>query len=107
MLGALVNTARPEFIDRFGIPMHVHLCRCGRAGRRNRRSTLHEASMRFIQTKLGALPISSGGFAEIVQPVVEELHKRLPKGKRPSAHLVDGKGNRFDDHATKEFGNCF
>jgi hypothetical protein len=43
-----------------------------------------------IHTNRGELPMNSAGFAEIVHPVITELHKRTPKGERPTPHELAG-----------------
>jgi hypothetical protein len=81
---------REYFIDQFAISVRVHSIPLW--SRRSKEPPLHVSRSVYevIQTNRGRLSMNSAGFAEIVHPVIKELHARLPKGERPSAQELTG-----------------
>lgn len=85
-----MEMTRDRFIAQFAISFHVHCLRMWRT-RRNEPPTfittcLHE----WIRTSGGQMALKGAEFSALTQPVIEALHRRLPRTERPDADLLAG-----------------
>jgi hypothetical protein len=80
-----MKLSRDQFLDRFAISIGVHSIPLW--SRRSKEPPLHvsRSVWEVVNVNGGKLPLpNSAAFAEIVHPVIRELHARLPTGERPS-----------------------
>ncbi len=74
-----------SFLDQFAISVGVHAMPLW--SRRSKEPPLHVSRRVYevIHTNRGELPMNSAAFAEIVHPVIRDLHQRLTEGQHPTA----------------------
>ena len=86
-----MKIAREHFIEHFAITFGVH---CLRNWSKRLKAAPTHLTMCFygwIKTNGGQLALSPIAFAELVEPVIEDVHRNTPKGLRPDAKLVAGR----------------
>jgi hypothetical protein len=81
---------RERFVGQFAISVAVHSLKLW-----NRRATTpprHVAGSIHATLLMcgGVLPLGARAFSELVTPVIDELHQRTPKGRRPDASELTG-----------------
>ena len=85
-LVSAMQLRRDEFISQFAIPFHVHCLKLW-----SRRATAPPYSVArccfdWIGITNGTVTLRAYDFAVIARPVIDELYRTTPKGKRPDAN---------------------
>jgi hypothetical protein len=80
-----MNLPREEFIAQFAIPFHVHCLKLW-----SRRATAPPYSVarccfEWIGITNGTVSLRAHDFAVIARPVIDELYRTTPQGRRPDA----------------------
>ena len=75
--------SRDQFVGQFGISFGVHCLRHWPTRRKAAPTHLTPCFYEWIRISLGVISIGPAGFARIAEPVIEELHRTTPAGKRP------------------------
>ena len=78
-----MRLSRDEFVGQFGISFGVHCLRRWPIRRKAAPTHLTTCFYESIRTNRGVIPIGPAEFAQVVQPVIEELHRTTPTGERP------------------------
>ncbi len=85
-----MELSRDRFFDQFAITFGMH-CLRGWSRRRNEPPTYLAACFyEWIKINGGQISLSAAEFADLATPVIEEAHRRIPKGQRPDAVFVAG-----------------
>lgn len=86
-----MEISRDRFIDQFAIAFHVHCLKSWK--KRAKEPPYHVSSSMYdwINTSAGHVPLKRHEFGDLLQPVIEELHRTTPKGERPCARDLAGR----------------
>jgi hypothetical protein len=84
-----MELSRDRFIDQFYIPLHVACLRLWRK-RKTVPTFLSTTFYETITTSGGKIAVSGAAFSDVVTPLIEELHRTLPKGERPEPKHLAG-----------------
>lgn len=85
-----MDLSRDHFVDQFAITFGVHCLRSWSRRRNEPPSHLTACFYEWIRINGGQISLSAAEFADLATPVLEEAHRRTPKGKRPDAVFVAG-----------------
>ena len=80
--------SRDQFVGQFGISFGVHCLRSWPTRRKAAPTHLTACFYERIRISLGVIPIGPAEFAQIAEPVIEELHRTTPVGKRPEWNVM-------------------
>ncbi len=86
-----MDIGRDRFIEQFAIAFHVQCLR--HWPKRSTAAPYHVSTClhQWIGTAAGHVPLKGHEFNEIVQPVIDELHRLTPRGERPCSRDVAGR----------------
>ena len=85
-----MEISRDEFIDRFAISIGVHSLKLWNARSKQPPLYVSRSMHEVIGTNGGKMQLRSVAFGAIVAPVIEELHKKLPRGQKPERSELAG-----------------
>jgi|LNAP01.1.fsa_nt_gb hypothetical protein len=86
-----MELSRDRFVDQFAITFGVHCLRHWSTRHKAAPTYLAPCFYGWIKTNGGLIGLSPAEFAEVAEPVIEDVHRLTPKGQRPDARLVAGR----------------
>ena len=89
-----MNLSRDRFLNQFAIAFQVHSLKFW--SKRAKEPPLHMSTSMYETIRMcdGVMSLSAREFSDLVQPLIEELHRRTPKGIRPTP--CDLASNTYD-----------
>lgn len=86
------GVTRDRFVEHFSVTLHVHCLRSWSRRQKEAPIFLSRSIFDWIRIANGAIAIASAhDFADIVDPVIVELHRVTPKGRKPDAADLAGR----------------
>ena len=83
---------RDRFIEQFAITFGVHCLRSWSTRLKAAPTYLAPCFYGWIKTNGGGMALSPVAFAELAEPVIEDVHRNTPKSeRRPDAKVVAGR----------------
>lgn len=86
-----MELSKDRFIEQFAITFGVHCLRHWSTRHKAAPTYLSPCFYGWIKTNGGLIGLSPAEFAEIAEPVIEDVHRLTPKAQRPDARLVAGR----------------
>jgi hypothetical protein len=86
-----MELTKDRFIEQFALTFGVHCLRHWSTRLKVAPTYLTTCFYGWIKTNGGQMTLSPVEFAELAEPVIEEVHRNTPKGQRPDAKLVAGR----------------
>jgi len=83
-----MKLSRDQFVGQFGISFGVHCLRRWPIRRKAAPTHLLACFYESIRTNRGVISIGPADFAQVAQPVIEELHCTTPIGQRPDWKIM-------------------
>lgn len=86
-----MDISRERFIEQFDIAFRVQCLR--RWPKRSKAPPYHMSTClhQWIGIAAGHVPLKLHEFNELVRPVIDEVHRAMPKGERPCSRDVAGR----------------
>jgi hypothetical protein len=85
-----MDLGKERFIEQFAITFGVHCLRSWSTRHKGAPTYLTACFYGWIKTNGGQMALSPVAFAEIAEPIIEEVHRTTPEGQRPDPQLVAG-----------------
>lgn len=86
-----MRVSRKQFVDQFSISVHVHALSLWSRRSKEPPDYVATAMYKAMTVCSGNFPISSAEFSRIVEPIIHELHRTIPRTKRPEARDLTGR----------------
>lgn len=86
-----MEVTRERFIDQFAISIGVHALKVWPRRSKEPPDHVGRAVYDIMTVCAGDIPVASVDFGRIVQPIIAELHRITPNGRRPDAHDLTGR----------------
>ncbi|MDI1283811.1 MAG: hypothetical protein PSV46_05420 [Reyranella sp.] len=85
-----MDLSRDRFLDHFVIAFQVHCLKPWK--KRAKEPPFHVSTTMYETIRMcgGRMPLKAREFSDLLQPLIEELHRRTPKGERPQPHDLAG-----------------
>lgn len=82
---------REEFISQFAIPFHVHCLRLWSRRAPAPPYSVARCCVEWITTGNGSVSLRLHDFRNVAWPVIDELYRVTPRGRRPDANDLAGR----------------
>lgn len=99
-----MQISREHFIGQFWPPVQVHSLKLWRLRAKEPPDHLPRALYDALELCGGIIPIDVLQFRAILQPVIAELHRTIPKGQRPEVRHLLGRVYDALDQAGVDIG---
>ncbi len=86
-----MELARTRFIEQFALTYEVQCLRNWPRRSKQAPTFLTPCLYEWIRTAGGRMKLAGPAFGELARPIIEELHRITPAGKRPDAKVLAGK----------------
>jgi hypothetical protein len=85
-----MHITRDDSIEQFAISIGVHGLKLWNRRAKEPPTNITTSMHEVIRTSGGRMQLRSAAFGTIVKPVIEELHRKLPRGERPKVKELSG-----------------
>ncbi len=86
-----MDLAREQFVEHFAIAYDVHCLRkWPKRGRKSAPTWLSSYLYKWTLTNNGQIDVDGPRFADIIDPLIEELHRTIPTGEGLDRKTVTG-----------------
>jgi len=85
-----MQLGRPAFVEHFAIVIGVQCLKRWPKRQRFAPTWMSGCFYQWMKISAGEIDASAERFAELIDPILEELHKTTPKGQTPERAIVAG-----------------